>query len=90
METKNCWKYFNSLLNVVSFCRNINIGKITAGKKKQKQKQKKHKWFVDVETGRLSDTLEFVGLILLHRENPVLLGVVRWKQGKSLNFAFKM
>ena len=32
METKHYCKDFNSRLNVVFFCRNINIGKIT-GKK---------------------------------------------------------
>ena len=32
METKTCCKDFNSLINAVFFCRNINIGKITAEK----------------------------------------------------------
>ena len=44
-ETKNCCNDFSFLLNLVFFCRNINIGKITA--------EKKHKWFVDDETGGL-------------------------------------
>ena len=33
METKTCCKDFNCPINVVFFCRNINIGKIKAEKK---------------------------------------------------------
>ena len=68
---------FNSRLNVVFFCRNINIGKITG---------KKHKWFVNVETGGLSDTLKFIEFILLKSS---IVGSSEMKtRDKSLSFAF--
>ena len=77
METKNYCKDFNSRLNVVFFCRNINIGKITG---------KKHKWFVNVETGGLSDTLKFIEFILL---KSAIVGSSEMKTSdKSLSFAF--
>ena len=39
---------------------------------------------MDVETGGVSETLKFIGFILLPRENPLLLGVVKWERGKNL------
>ena len=48
MDNKTSCKDFNGPINVVFFCRNINIGKIKA--------EKKHRWFVDVEIGGLSET----------------------------------
>ena len=39
---------------------------------------------MDVETGGVSEILKFIGFILLPRENPLLLGVVKWERGKNL------
>ena len=60
----------------IRFCRDINIGKITA--------EEKHKWFVDVETGGLWGTLKFIGFIFLPWDNPLVFGAVRWKRDKNL------